>query len=323
MINSVVFFNHWHNGDLFISKEYVRILIDKLKLCGIDSFSYAHGNSYKLLSDLPAEYKHIFSTPVHMHQRFHLESDVLYVNTWVGVYTEFFSPGQCHSNFPTLAKIWNFIFNAISEIIGANLSNGKELTAIDGIPSIDWSKFQIRQAIDFSRQHKNIVLFCNTDPKSEQSKLNGIGLLDNVIESLAIKNPEITFVCARKNHLVMPNVFFTDDIFAGVVDGDLNEISFLSISSKMIVGRSGPWAYCHNKENSVRENCTIYTISDRRSDSLFDCMEYLNCSHYSFIGNSEQSIEQQIHSILNNEYVGLGKHAVFYNDRFENLTLDI
>lgn len=49
-MKKLVFYNHFHNGDIHVSRSFVNFIVSKLKSKEIE-FSYVHKNSKDLLSD--------------------------------------------------------------------------------------------------------------------------------------------------------------------------------------------------------------------------------------------------------------------------------
>jgi hypothetical protein len=148
----------------------------------------------------------------------------------------------------------------------------------------------------------------------------------NTINLISQKNPSTTFVCTQKipTNNIHGNVFFTDDIFVNVIGGDLNEIGYLSTFCKIIIGKSsGPFTFCHIKENIMRDDCVFYCITDRQSDNLLYNFFDSKSRNYHFIGKEEQIVEFTIDSILNNRLENLSQFAVIFDTRFANLSRQI
>lgn len=321
-VKNVVFFNTWHNGDCFVGKEYIKILIEKLKQLGEFNFFMFHHQREKILWDLDA--KHVngdLPEGVDTLDIVKIVGDTLFINTWIGVFTPLFTKTQQHCNYPTLSVTWKIIFYLVEKELGLkfNLLNRQERTnPADGIPSTDWSKYDIAAANEFVSGKNKIVLFCNSDVASFQNHFSGIGNLENVISNLAFRHQDTTFVCTQKAEISNPgNVFFTDDIFSKVTGGDLNEIGYLSRFCKLIIGKnSGPYVFSQVKDNVFREDCIFYSISDRQSDSLLYNVFDIKCSHYFFVGKEERNILFTIDAILSNSnYLNFAQHSLITDDR--------
>lgn len=344
MINRVIFYHHWHFGDGFVTKEYIRFAIRRLSQLGIKDFKYTHPCGPKALADLETEYipwevgKNIIPS---MMAKIVIHEGTLFINTWIGPYFSFFKPTQHHGNFETLSITWKCLFmvleNTLSLVFGKsgspvinlitnsdNLDASERLLASEMLPKTNWTFYNTAYADNFLKDRKDVVLFCNSLTASEQTKYSGIELLENVINYVASKNPNTTFVCTKKILINNPNqnIFFTDDIFKGVIGGDLNEIAYLSTFCKMIIGKSsGPYTFCHVNENIMRDDCTFYCITDRQSDCLLYNFFDAKCNNYFFIGKEETTVCSTIDEILNGKLqaAGLSQFAIIQDNVFTNL----
>jgi hypothetical protein len=289
MIHTICFYNHWHNGDVYAGKGYMQDII--AQVYGM-KFQHAQLNSLKTMRDLDCEHVHTDALPpeVTAHMRYIDVNGVFYINTWVGAYGNAVIPqGQHHANWPSLYTMWMHIYDVIDQSFGVTLNRTNNL--VHYIPSTDWSKFNISPAVRFAGQRQDIVLLCNGLVRSTQSNL---GVLDNVVAELARDFPNIAFVCTTKfdtSNFECDNIYFTDDIFADVVDGDINEIAYLSTKSFMIVGKnSGPYMFTHIKENILDPNKIFVSLSHRSSDSYTWGLQGLPCKYYHYSGDDEINV---------------------------------
>ena len=308
------------------------MLVEYLKRLGEIKFYYTHPCGPKVLSDLPTEYipweVGVRSIPS-MIDKVILHENTLFINTWIGAYISFFNKEQIHGNFPTLNNAWKCIIYLIENTLRVRILSQHQdirLPAVDMLPITDWSFYDISSAQEFVKDKKDIVLFCNSETASRQTINSGIELMVETINSIANKNPSITFVCTQKIPIdnIHKNVFFTNDIFDNVLGGDINEIAYLSTFCKMIIGKSsGPYTFCHVRDNIMRDDCIFYCITDRQSDCLlFDFFESTS-RNYQFVGKEERVVEQTIDAILNNTIENLSQFAVFLDSKFVNLQKQI
>jgi hypothetical protein len=335
VFNKVVFYHHWHYGDCLVNKSYIRMLIDHLKQFGDIKFQYTHPCGPKVLADLPTEYIswNVGATLVpSMHDKIIIKDNTLFINTWVGAYISFFDQEQVHGNYQTFNVTWKCLFYILETILNTRILSNEilgeynRLPTIDMLPTIDWSFYDISAAQEFVKDKKDIVLFCNNVTASGQTRISGIEYMVNTINLISQKNPSTTFVCTQKipTNNIHGNVFFTDDIFVNVIGGDLNEIGYLSTFCKIIIGKSsGPFTFCHIKENIMRDDCVFYCITDRQSDNLLYNFFDSKSRNYHFIGKEEQIVEFTIDSILNNRLENLSQFAVIFDTRFANLSRQI
>jgi hypothetical protein len=300
MINDVVFYNHWHNGDIFIPKNYMVNLITQLMSRGNFKYYIHHPNSKKLLADIvDLQYLPMDSNVPDATHRVLKKDNKVYINTWVGAYFGFFKENQLHSNINIINTIWNSIYYTFQTLTDIDLHVNK-LIPKDGIPTTNWEMFSIEHAKQFVREKTNIVLFCNGPSRSMQNSVSNINSMEKLIQILAEEHPNNTFVCTHKFHLEKNynNIYFTDDIFASVTDGDINEIAYISTFCDVIVGKnSGPYIYCHTRDN-INRNCTFISVSDRQSDSyLYDFYD-MEARHIYFIGKKETRLHLIINQLL-------------------------
>ena len=307
MYKNICFFNHWHNGDVFCSKQYIKELIRQMPFV---NFQYAQKNTSKLLLDLNLQEVSLDTVPVAcFNDRFAELGETLYINTWIGGYLDLLAElGHRHSNWINLNKVWFSIFDVIEKKYNIQLIRKPSL--LNYIHETEWSVYETKPVTEFIKNHNTIVLFCNGQVNSNQSSAPD---LQNIINIVASLHPEITFVCTKKfdNTLNLDNLYFTDDIFSEVVGGDLNEISYLSTKTKLIVGKnSGPYMYCHVSDN-IFNNRNFLALSDHPTDGLAYNLDGFTCNYYHHCGNSEARIIKIIENILTDKMPnGNGKFQV-------------
>lgn len=307
------------------------MLVDHLKQFGDIKFYYTHPCGPKVLADLPTEYIpwEVGQTIIpSMNDKVVIKDNTLFINTWIGAYISFFKPDQVHGNFPTLNITWKCVFYIIENMLNTRILSApileqyKRLPTVDMLPTTDWSFYDIMAAKDFVKNKKDIVLFCNSRTASCQTRNSGIEFMVDTINEIAQRNPLTTFVCTQRipTNNFYNNIFFTDDIFANVKGGDLNEIAYLSTYCKMIIGKSsGPYTFCHVKDNIMREDCIFYCITDRQSDCLLYDFFDSKSSNYHFVGRDERAAEFTIDAILNKRLENLSQFAVIDDRNFINL----
>lgn len=300
MINTICFFNFWHNGDVYSGKGYIQDLISQLPNV---KFKYAHSNSLKIVSDIDCEHVHIDTIDKQVVYNIrHIEIDgTLYINTWVGVYAlEVFPIGHMHANWCSLYDMWKNIYNLINCSLYVKTSMQDNLFYY--IPTTNWKKFDIDSVTKFISEYNKIVLFCNGIVRSKQSNL---GLLNNIIVNLAKEFSNISFVCTEKfDKINYNNIHFTDDIFSEVENGDINEIAYLSTKSFMIIGKnSGPFMFTHVKENIADPNKIFVSLSHHISDSYAWGLEGLPCRYYHHSSDDENKVLNLIKKAIYNKNI--------------------
>jgi len=283
-MKSICFYNHWHNGDVFSGKGFMQDIIRQLPDF---EFKHAQLNSLKSMRDLPCDHIHTDQLPpqVTAHMRYIDINGTFYINTWVGSYGNAVIPeGEQHANWRSLLRMWTHIMEMIKNQPSTDLilpgADGKT-DLVSYMPQTDWSAYDTQPALQWLGQQNRVALFCNGLVRSTQSH---IGLMEGVLEQLCADFPDVSFVCtSRFETKGQSNLYFTDDIFAGVQDGDINEIAFLSTRCEMIVGKnSGPFMFTHVRENIMDPNKAFFSLSHRPSDSyVYECYG-LPCRYYHY-----------------------------------------
>lgn len=261
----IAFYNYYHNGDLFVSRQYIKQIRETL---GNDvEYHYYHMNKEKTTRDI-AEYKGKCTDKCLYKERFIVDNDTLYVNTWVGIYHEsnhknppFLFEGGI--NYVILTRIWKHIFNVMNTVISCDLKIKDNLE--DYIATIDYSKYDLSVIEKFvSTNSRKKILFSNGPVHSGQSFNND---MMPMINDFARDYPQYDFICTKRIASDSNNIYFTDDF--QIPDGDLVEIGYLSRYCDLIVGKnSGPFIYCLEKENFTNPHKKIVQFNSHEQDSL-------------------------------------------------------
>jgi hypothetical protein len=301
-LNSIVFFQYFHNGDLFSSKEYVRQITQEVKNV---NFEYYHFNHEKVLKDLNIPLTQLPSAlgkngkgmPVLFQN-----NNTLFINTWI----EAFKKNQISLPIESIHGInhyrlraqWKYIF----DILNISYKSDLQLKPIDEyVADIDFSVFNTEKIKNPSTKKK--ILFSNGEVKSNQSFS---GNMENVIIQLAKKFKDWEFYCTSRFNSVESNICFTDDVIPddynhapSRVDWsrskcDLNEISYFSQFCDIIVGRnSGPFIFCLTKNNVFDPNKTFITFNKFHDDSLLRDINH-KCE---YVWSNQYSLENILHII--------------------------
>lgn len=265
----IVFFNHYHRGDLLTHKEFIRQL--KNELPKEFEFEYLHFNHSKLTRDLDIPK---VGSPEDLDPKtpFYQEQDVLYVNTWIGCFWDIFCQ-HGGINMHSLYGQWEKIYETINAYFNVDiqLKERKE----DYLPSIDYSRFNTFNIQRYLAESEATgrVLICNGSPKSGQSFADD---MRDFINAVAEKNPHVDFCCTTKFPTTLSNVLFTDDIIGDTDEEDkrapwedrevntcdLQEISYLSQYCDAIVGKnSGPFVFCETYNNYMDPNAKFLSFN--------------------------------------------------------------
>lgn len=272
-MKNIVFYNHWHYGDLFTTRGMVADIKSQLPDF---KFSYAHTkNKYATRDlctfDLSPEMNDKILSSIDQRVRIANSDDTIYINAWVGAYEGMWQ-GK-HPPYTDHYKIFNLIYQSLNASFNLNLKFGD---IWDYIPEINYDYFDAGASLNFTQQRRGrIFLFCNNEVHSKQSDM---GNMREIISALSAKYPTDTFVVTDKVDVELwdkhyTNVFFTNDIFKR--DNDLCEISYLSKQASVIVGKnSSPFTYTQTKSNLLDKGKTFVCFSHEESDTLPYGMEH-------------------------------------------------
>ena len=240
MVKKVVFFNFFHNGDLHVSRNFVKEIS---KICierGIPCEYYFECfpgilddiENVKFVREKETEF--MYSTPSF------IRDDVLYFNTWYAANQEAYNKYKI--SFDTLF----YGFKPVCQMLDINL---RKLDVLSLFPSINYEKFPIENAKQWLGLHnKKRVFISNGDVSSEQAVNFSMA---TIINKLAEKHKDIDFLISNETPEInnRENIFLTKNIIQK--DGnDLNENSYLASNCFVIVGRySGSYTYSITREN--------------------------------------------------------------------------
>lgn len=140
------------------------------------------------------------------------------------------------------------------------------------IPTIDWNKVNTKGVDDFVNKRINKkVLISNGIILSGQCPTFDI---NSIIKRLSNEYKNIDFIITD-DKIKNDNIFYCGDIIKQS-ESDLNEISYLSKFCDIIVGRaSGPFAFCHIKDNFEDKNKKFIGFTNNKYDSIW--YEEVNC----------------------------------------------
>ena len=262
-MNKIVFFNHYHRGDLHTSKEFVKEVMNKLPDV---EFEYWHGNPEIILQEIgigPAAQK----TPVLLDKSKALmkTSDALYINTWVGCQWDVFCK-HGGINMHTLYEQWENLYKGINKFFETDLTLNKSKEHY--LPRIDFDKINKKAKANIDEKLKNEntkkVLICNNTPASTQSFTFSI---DKEIQEMAQSNPDTLFILTNEMLEKEKNISYTSDIIGTKQEPDLQEISYLSSYMDVIVGKnSGPFVFCETYDNYMDKDKTFVSFNTKHKD---------------------------------------------------------
>lgn len=247
MYKNIVFYNHFHNGDIHVSREFVRKLTEVFRQKFSDvNISYSHRNHPGILADIPTMTFNQVPLNFSEHEGVIIRGDTILINTW-------YAQRRFHY-MNTYGISFDCLYVMFDEVcknhFGFSLSN-IEPDPTKWFPKIDFSKFEIGTAKSIlDAKPGPAVLVANGQALSGQA--DNFPMLP-VIANLANKYHGITFILT--NHEAgfdsarYPNITYSSSIIKK--NGfDLNENAFVSTYCDTIIGRaSGAYTFAFVQDN--------------------------------------------------------------------------
>ena len=218
MIKNLVFYNHWQNGDIHVSREFIKLIINNVKA---ENYIYVHNKSKELLKDIPnlkisnecIEYLDNDSP-----RMWNLHTRTLCLNTWYGVSSSFKDTSSCTIN--TLFDLFNDHIKYITNTGYIDPSNIRKL-----VPKVDYSKHYIKNIEEYvKRSNSKKILICNGSVVSKQSKNFSF---ENIVEEIAMSYPSVDFILTEKFKTIIKNIKFTSPISGKSIIKNKSKFSFL------------------------------------------------------------------------------------------------
>jgi hypothetical protein len=270
-VEGIYFYNHYHNGDIHLSRELVKKIRSSIPTVKL---YYISNLPEQIFYDLPVEnlcfdqYNFLDQDE----QIFRVGSKI-FINTWIGQNNRFYLDRT--NRFAVSAYANLNLFNHILNKLGVNVfSNERQI-----VPSIDFTKLQKKTEIDLFLEHREgrrKVLFCNNRPMSSQAE--SFELTQEFL-SISERYKNIDFYVTNKNGILvdMENLYFIDDICQPIKE-NLNQISYISNKCDIIFGRaSGPYEMCKTKQNLFDSQKKFICFSKEQIDSSWVNPFYCEC----------------------------------------------
>lgn len=259
MLDNLVFYNTFHNGDVHYSREFVKKFSN---IIPAHNKLYIHNKHPKItLGCLP--HQQAGNMPMEEHVFKHENN--LFINTWIGTDHRkyLFNGVTMDGNYA--------MYTAAAYHIKKLLHIEIPIEPIENyIPEIDFSPFLVDRINDFFTACKSTkvkVFIVNSNVMSGQSENFDF---DPIITKLATMHPQVLFFVTNKGLVSLHNVIYTPDI-NGVTDGcDLVENAYISTKCNIIVGRgSGSFCFSCIKENWLDNSKSILGIGHKRAETLW------------------------------------------------------
>jgi hypothetical protein len=236
MYESLVFYNHFGNGDLFESREFVKEI---MQIIPAEKYYYAHGKSSRMFADIPQlEYTYV-TDQMQPTFAFMKTDKIIGINTWIGRGGDYV--------LPQIGCVIDKNYEMFNDILRGLGLQTLSKHFIEYIPVVDYKAFPIAGVDRFVKENiKRLVLVCNGNVQSLQAENFDFG---PVLLQLASNHQDTDFIVTKDINAEASNIIPVSRI-TDTKDGfDLNEISYLATFCDTIIGRkSGPFVFSHNKD---------------------------------------------------------------------------
>lgn len=294
---NIHFYNHYGNGDIYISREFVRDICAKIPA---ENYYYAHAKNKRILADMPfLKWEPITDRHI-MRSYYRVEGDELFVNTWLGVTSRYVTPANSCSIYNSYR-----MYNDMLRTLGIGLF---QLPPIHYLPQQVFllptgvPNFELAGVSSFVDGAK--VPFILLDTCGVQSNQAQNFDFTPIVKTLVNKYDDKIFVTTTKFDLDNPNLWWAAEI-TNTSDGfDLNEISYLSLFTDLIIGRSsGPAVFCMNKANSFNYDKTFLSFTyNKYAAHIVDWDIKIPASRIWSDSTTTEKVTQDISSIIEKVY---------------------
>jgi hypothetical protein len=298
-MKNIVFFNHWHYGDLFSTRGLIADIKQQLPDA---NFFYSHKKNPRAIIDLVETLDEEDNTAVmagmDMWQRFGTDDDTALINTWVGAYMGLWA--NTHPSYISHHRIYRELYNNLRQQFGIDLELNEDVWSY--VPTIDYSVYNTAVVDALNINSANSYLICNSKVASKQSSMDS---MEKIIEHVASNFSDDTFYVTEKFDTKHNNIKFTSDIFNN--ECDLCDISYLSTKVNLIIGKnSGPFTYANTKHNLLDMNKVFVNFSHKPEDTLPYALD-IKCdfrfSNTTYSSPAVKIIESAINDVKNGSQV--------------------
>jgi hypothetical protein len=233
----IIFFNTFHNGDIHVSREFIKDILTKIT----NSVEYHHNCPHKLLSDINITQKGI--TPGYYYDNFQIiyeKNDIIYINTWYNPNFNAFKLYGC-----TLKTLYEN-FKTIYQYLGIKIEDFSFY-----IPSFNFTSFNVEPIGTFLNNDTRKKIFISNGPVQSGQSANFD--FNTIIQPLITNFPNILFIISNESILSANNLYNTKSIINSN-ECDLCENAYITTLCDMIIGRcSGTFSFALIKDNLISE----------------------------------------------------------------------
>ena len=272
---NIYFYNNYHNGDVFLSREFVRDIKRKIG----EEHYYIHNNDFSILKDFDIKQIKI-DTPGDNSSVTYKENDI-FINTWIGQNNAKYLKYGCSM------KSFYLLYSEIFEKLNINIEKINFYT-----PTVDFNLID-KFSIDKFVMPQKSLLVCNNVVLSGQSPNFDFDL---IIDYLSNIFNDFLFIMTNDTKLSKLNVISADSIIGNKIN-NLLEISYLSTKCDIIMGRpSGPYIFTLIKDNIINSNKIFIGFSYCEGDTIV--IQETKSKSYWFNNFNEEFIKTTIKSLI-------------------------
>jgi len=252
MLNRIIFFELCHYGDLHITRNFVRYVIDNIKA---NDYTYVLDTSsskvFADFSELKFEKYDVAIHPFAAYSPWKLENNILYINTSCGASDMAFFNG---TTIQTAYAIFSHFLQTL-----CNHTMSKPIT--DFIPIINYNNFKIDAVNKFMEQSANRKKIMIVVGEGLSGQVLNFDMYP-IVQILAHEFPNYLFFVSNKltNIMHLHNIAFNtcdanivccEDILK-LTENDIVETSYISSFCDVIIGRSsGVYILSIEKRNVI------------------------------------------------------------------------
>ncbi len=245
----VIFHNAHHNGDIHVSRELVKIIVNKVRQ--IDKsiqFIYRHINDPCLLADIDnLSFEPLNPASIDPYANLVHSNGEVYINTWFA---------QQHHKY---MNVYGISLDCLYAALNDSCKSLWDFYIEDVypepasyIPNIDYSRFEIAKAEEWLANHPEKKVFIANGLSMSGQAHNFT--MTPIIFNIARDYPDTTFILSSQEikDPLPPNVIYSKDIIQKRTGSDLNENSFLTNHCYLIIGRaSGVYSFAWTQSNTL------------------------------------------------------------------------
>lgn len=279
-MKKIIFFNNFHNGDLFICKSFVKFIMNNFPA----EYFYIHGRHPSILQDIKLN---VISGNINLPDKLLEINDEIYINSWIGNYLGHFYYSGC--NLKLLYEMFSDLVGKLNVIYNSDVKlnpNPEEY-----FPYIEYKDYNINGIDKFLLENSQEKILFSNGPALSDQNFNNSNLQEIITES-AKANPEKIFIVTEKFYATESNIIFTEDMTGCFPD--VNEIGYLSKFCSKIIGRSsGPFTFCMHKDNLNDETKNILCFGNNPVNVIPFEMK-VKCNHKYVIDDNENNLKKEI-----------------------------